>query len=330
MNAIEISHISKSFESKPILNDINLTIRRGEFLTLLGPSGCGKTTLLRILAGLEFPDSGMVETPSATFVNMERQQILPAEQRGLGYVFQDYGLWPHMTVYDNIAFPLVLQKQPKSVIRRQVDEVLERVKLTGHENKLPEKLSGGQKQRVSIARALAASPEIILMDEPLSNLDANLREELGLDIRQLTAQRGITCINVTHDRKEAQLLSDRIALMKEGVIHQLSDPVTLFQRPASRWASEFLNAGNLLDGRLLNRAKGTWLVPRTALILNPSAEQETVQIKVRDCLFLDDRFEVVGELAGQSVCFYSERPFHAQEIIEAALREQELVFMGDE
>lgn len=329
MNAIDIHHISKSFESKPILNDINLTIHRGEFLTLLGPSGCGKTTLLRILAGLEQPDSGSITTPSVQFVDTQKAQFLPAEQRGLGYVFQDYGLWPHMTVYDNIAFPLVLQKQPKATIQQQVKEVLQLVKLSGHEHKLPEKLSGGQKQRVSIARALAASPEIILMDEPLSNLDANLREELGLEIRQLAGQRGITCINVTHDRKEAQLLSDRIALMKEGVIHQLDEPVTLFKRPVSRWASEFLNAGNLLQGESIHRSAGTWLVPRTAFTLVADETQAQAVIRVTDCLFLDDRFEVVGELAGQPICFYSERSYHINEVVYATLCDDELVLIAE-
>ncbi|NAX23303.1 ABC transporter ATP-binding protein [Vibrio sp. V39_P1S14PM300] len=325
MNALKISQISKSFESKRILNDINLDIRQGEFLTLLGPSGCGKTTLLRIIAGLERPDSGSVVTPESVYVDTLNQHQLPVSQRGLGYVFQDYGLWPHMTVYDNIAFPLVLKKQPKHLIQQQVADVLQLVKLSGHETKLPEKLSGGQKQRVSIARALAASPAIILMDEPLSNLDANLREELGLEIRQLTSQRGITCINVTHDRKEAQLLSDRIALMKDGVIHQLSDPVTLFQKPVSRWASEFLNAGNLIDGKLLNRAEGMWLVPRTAFTLVQQPNEAQVAIEVKDCLFLDDRFEVVGELHGNRVCFYSDRPLRANDIVYSALNDAVLV-----
>ncbi|SHO57557.1 ABC transporter ATP-binding protein [Vibrio quintilis] len=325
MNAIEISHISKSFENKTILSDISLTIRPGEFLTLLGPSGCGKTTLLRIIAGLETPDTGRINTLSGPFVDIGQNLHRPVAKRGLGYVFQDYGLWPHMTADENIAFPLRLKKMPKQEIEHRVHEVTELVKLNGHGRKLPEKLSGGQKQRVSIARALAASPEIILLDEPLSNLDANLREELGLEIRQLTSDRGITCVNVTHDRREAQLLSDRIALMKDGCIHQLSDPTTLFQRPQSRWACEFLNAGNLLEGRHLNRRQGLWLVPRTAFHASATPFHGHLEIEVEDCLFLDDRFEIVGTLSGQPVCFYSDQPCRPAQRIYASLAEEALV-----
>ncbi|ADZ92627.1 ABC transporter ATP-binding protein [Marinomonas mediterranea] len=325
MNAIDIRNISKSFEDKTILHDINLTIEKGEFLTLLGPSGCGKTTLLRIIAGLEFPDTGRIQTLSGAFVDRDKEQFLPVAKRGLGYVFQDYGLWPHMSTYENIAFGLKQQKRPVSEIKQRVDEVLELVKLTGHDQKLPEKLSGGQKQRVSIARALAASPQIILLDEPLSNLDANLREELGLEIRQLTGEMGITCVNVTHDRREAQLLSDRIALMKDGYIHQLSNPTELFQKPASRWASEFLNAGNLLDGDLLKRERGEWLVPRTAFNLASDTDENALTMEVEDCLFLDDRFEIVASLNGHRVCLYSGQPYQKKQSIAVSLKDELLV-----
>ncbi|MEL0636436.1 ABC transporter ATP-binding protein [Marinomonas sp. TI.3.20] len=325
MNAIEINNISKSFDDKTVLHDINLTVAKGEFISLLGPSGCGKTTLLRIIAGLELPDTGKIQTPANTFVDRATDEYLPVAKRKLSYVFQDYGLWPHMSVFDNIAFALTLQKMPKADIKKRVNEVLTLVKLVGHDDKLPEQLSGGQKQRVSIARAMAGSPDIMLLDEPLSNLDANLREELGKEIRELTHKQGITCVNVTHDRKEAQLLSDRIALMKDGVIHQLTDPVRLFKQPASKWACEFLDAGNLIEGHMIHRELGEWLVPRTAFKIENDNADTRLSLHVDSCLFLDDRFEIAAWLANEKVFFYSEAPFDVGQNIFASLLEENLV-----
>jgi ABC-type Fe3+/spermidine/putrescine transport system ATPase subunit len=329
MNAIEIANVSKSFADKTVLQDINLTVSKGEFISLLGPSGCGKTTLLRIISGLDIPDTGRISTNNNVFVDRANNDYLPVAKRKLSYVFQDYGLWPHMTVFDNIAFALKLQKMPKADINKRVVEVLGLVKLTGHDNKLPEQLSGGQKQRVSIARAIAGSPDIMLLDEPLSNLDANLREELGKEIRELTHKQGITCVNVTHDRKEAQLLSDRIALMKDGIIHQLTDPVSLFKQPSSTWACEFLNAGNLIDGHLIGRSLGKWLVPRTAFKIENNNADSNLKLQVESCLFLDDRFEIAAWLADQKVFFYSSNPYENGQILSALLLENELVAMTE-
>jgi ABC-type Fe3+/spermidine/putrescine transport system ATPase subunit len=299
MSQLSLRQISKSFGDTPVLKNIELEIERGSFLTLLGPSGCGKTTLLRIIAGLEQADQGRISAGETVFVDTDKKLSLSPQQRRLGFVFQDYGLWPHMTVEDNIAFPLKMLKTPKADIARRVKEVLAAVRLGEHAGKLPEKLSGGQKQRVSIARAIAAKPGLILFDEPLSNLDANLREELGQEIRMLTSKLGLTCINVTHDRREAQILSDQIALMRDGVFHQFGTPETLFRSPLDAWTAGFLDAGNLLPAQSLfgeNRGAGeTILVPRSAFRL-ATTESSGHSARVLNSLFIEDRYEVTAVL----------------------------------
>ncbi len=312
MSQLSIRNISKRFGATAILRDISLDVEAGSILTLLGPSGCGKTTLLRIIAGLETPDSGYIAAGERVFVDSDRSLLLPPQQRRLGFVFQDYGLWPHLSVADNIAFPLKMAKTPKAQIKIRVAEVLEAVRLADHAAKLPEKLSGGQKQRVSIARALAAKPALILFDEPLSNLDANLREELGQEIRQLARQFGQTCVNVTHDRREAQLLSDRIVLMKDGLCHQIGRPEELFRAPVDAWAARFLDAGNILPAQVVPGATPgatQILIPRSAVQLaDGSKEVAGVTAQVLSSLYIDDRYEVVAEVAGHALKLFADRP----------------------
>ncbi|PXF28927.1 ABC transporter ATPase [Pokkaliibacter plantistimulans] len=326
MSQLSIQHLSKAFGHTAILRDINLEVEQGSFLTLLGPSGCGKTTLLRIIAGLEQADQGRIQAGERAFVDCAAGVELPVQQRRLGFVFQDYGLWPHMSVADNVAFPLQMARVRRHDIAVRVREVLTAVRLQQHADKLPEKLSGGQKQRVSIARALAAKPGLILFDEPLSNLDANLREELGQEIRLLSKQLGLTCINVTHDRREAQILSDQIALMKDGLCHQLGAPEQLFRAPVDLWAARFLDAGNILPAAtVMGEPQGTAqqvLVPRGAFRL---AEDAPLQAAVISSLYIEDRYEVTASLDGHLVKVFTHQLLQQGQPIRLAVDHQQVL-----
>jgi len=313
MSYLQIRNISKSFGNTTVLKDISLDIEVGSFTTLLGPSGCGKTTLLRIIAGLESPDHGSITAGDTTFVDVDAGIFTSPRERRLGFVFQDYGLWPHMTVAANVAFPLNMAKWPKSEAVARVAEVLAAVQLSDHADKVPSQLSGGQKQRVSIARALAGKPDLILFDEPLSNLDANLRESLGRDIRLLSKSFGLTCVNVTHDRREAQILSDSIALMQGGVIHQLGSPESLFRAPADTWAADFLDAGNVLPSSLVpgidSAAFSHVLVPRNAFTIAPGPNAVTAS--VLGSIYIEDRYEITADLGGHVIKMFSDNPEQA-------------------
>lgn len=218
-----------------------LEAKPGEFLTLLGPSGCGKTTTLRIIAGFEKPDRGEIYFDD-TIMN-----DVPPYERNIGIVFQDYALFPHMTVYDNISFGLKLRKLPKGEIRRRVLWALELVGLKGFEDRYPEQLSGGQQQRVALARALVIEPQLLLLDEPLSNLDAKIRERLRGEIKRIQKELGITTIYVTHDQEEAMAISDRIAVMSVGKIEQVGDPLDLYYNPKNEFVAQFLGLSNILE-----------------------------------------------------------------------------------
>jgi ABC-type Fe3+/spermidine/putrescine transport system ATPase subunit len=331
VNPLSLHQIKKSFAGSAVLNGIDLDVPAGSFVTLLGPSGCGKTTLLRIIAGLEQPDHGKILSDKRVLLDVANRVNMPAQQRQFGFVFQDYGLWPHMTVAANIAFPLQMARWSKSNIDKRVREVLQAVQLTGHAHKRPEQLSGGQKQRVSIARAIAAKPSVILFDEPLSNLDANLRDELGREIRQLTHQLGLTCINVTHDRREAQLLSDHIALLKDGMVHQQGQPESLFQAPKDMWTAQFLDAGNLLPAHLVCKntpASKPWaLVPRSAWRIDN--QNSILTASVRSCLFIDDRFEIQADVAGHAIKFFSERAYAPEQILPLSVAPESLRFYSN-
>ena len=327
MSHIQIRHLSKSFGDTKVLHDINLDVESGAFVTLLGPSGCGKTTLLRIVAGLETPDEGVITSGDQTFVDTSNGVFTDPQDRKLGFVFQDYGLWPHLSVAGNVAFPLKMAKAPQSEIDRRVREVLTDVQLTEHAAKLPEQLSGGQKQRVAIARALAGKPSLILFDEPLSNLDANLREELGQEIRLLSKQLGLTCLNVTHDRREAQILSDSIALMKDGVFHMFGRPEDLFRAPRDVWSAQFLDAGNILPAGLVlqngRAANAKVLVPRGAFHLAEAVSP--IQAQALNCIFIEDRYEVAADLAGNIIKIFSDRSVAMNDTIHLAVDEDAIL-----
>ena len=237
---IQVLGVGKSFGSFRALKDVSLDIGRGEFLTLLGPSGSGKTTLLMILAGFEPPTSGRLLSAG------EDITAKPAEARAFGMVFQGYALFPHMTVAQNIAFPLQVRKAPREVVARRVAEMVERVGLAGHENKLPAKLSGGQQQRVALARALVFEPSVLLLDEPFSALDKHLRGRMQEEVKRLHQEFGTTFVFVTHDQSEALSLSSRVAIFNHGEVLQVGAPQDVYERPASRFVAEFLGEINLL------------------------------------------------------------------------------------
>ena len=247
MDKLKLRGISKAYGNNLVVDKLNLTLRAGEFVSLLGPSGCGKTTTLRMIAGFVVPTAGTIELDGRQLSS--QYESLPPEKRRMSMIFQSYALWPNMTVEQNVAFGLKMRKVPKDEARKRVAEILDIVHLTPLAKRYPNELSGGQQQRVSLARALVVKPEVMLLDEPLSNLDANLREEMRTEIRKLHNEFGITSIYVTHDQAEAMTTSDRIAIMSEGRIEQIDDPLTLYNRPKTRYVAEFIGRSNILDGK---------------------------------------------------------------------------------
>ena len=241
MSAIDIAGVSRLFGETTALAGVDLTIRDGEFFSLLGPSGCGKTTLLNIVAGFLAPTTGTVRIGGRDIT------ALPPYRRDIGMVFQNYALFPHLSVADNVAYGLSVRKRPAAESRRRVEEVLNLVKLNHLADRMPHQLSGGQQQRVAIARALAVEPQVLLLDEPLSNLDAKLRKEMQSELRSLQRRVGITTVLVTHDQEEALSLSDRIGILGAGHLQQIGSPLELYRRPANRFVAEFVGQANLLE-----------------------------------------------------------------------------------
>ncbi|WP_157813752.1 ABC transporter ATP-binding protein [Sinorhizobium meliloti] len=242
--SVHISHIRKSFGSFDAIRDFTLDVAAGEFVTFLGPSGCGKSTTLKILSGLMPQDSGEIRFGD------RRIDMLPANKRNVGLVFQNYALFPHMTVAENIAFGLRMRGWSGVEKKSRIDELLALVRLEGLAGRRPEQLSGGQQQRVAVARALAFKPDLVLLDEPLSNLDAKLREQVRIDLRDIQRKAGQTTVFVTHDQVEALVMSDRIVLMNGGQIEQIGTPVELYATPATEFGARFVGANNLLKSKL--------------------------------------------------------------------------------
>ena len=248
MAFIEIHNLFKRFKDVVAINRIQLEINKGEMLTLLGPSGCGKTTTLRCIAGLEKPEDGDIVIDGRPMLS---QGFVPPSKRGIGMVFQNYAVWPHMKVFNNIVYGLKLQKIPGQEMREQARQVLELVGLTGLEDRYPAQLSGGQQQRVALARALVTHPKVLLLDEPLSNLDAKLREELRFEIKSLVRRLGITSVYVTHDQAEAMVISDRIAVMDSGNVVQIGNPQEIYKKPANRFVADFIGTMNFISGEVI-------------------------------------------------------------------------------
>lgn len=252
MPKLELRNIAKSYGAAIAVDDINLTIEQGEFVSLLGPSGCGKTTTLRMIAGFIRPTSGTISMGDRLLSSPQTSQ--PPERRGMSMIFQSYAIWPNMTVAENVGFGLKLRKLPSAEIRRQTMEILEVTQMAHLAERYPAELSGGQQQRVALARAIVVKPEVLLLDEPLSNLDANLREEMRFEIRRLHDEFKITTVYVTHDQGEAMVASDRIAVMNKGKIEQIDTPYQLYNKPVSRFVAGFIGRTNLLQASVSGEA----------------------------------------------------------------------------
>jgi ABC-type Fe3+/spermidine/putrescine transport system ATPase subunit len=255
---IRVAGVVKRFGAVVAVDRADLTVADGELFTLLGPSGCGKTTLLRLLAGFYQPDDGEIRFGDR-LVNG-----LPPYERNIGMVFQNYALWPHMTVAQNVSYGLRLRKQRAAEVRARLDQALRKVNLAGFESRYPGQLSGGQQQRVALARALVLEPDILLLDEPLSNLDAKIRVQVRAEIRKLQQELSITTIYVTHDQEEALSMSDRVAVMQDGRVLQVGVPRELYERPRTRFVADFVGTNNLLDGEVVDR-QGDELIVKTSL-----------------------------------------------------------------
>ncbi len=243
---ITVQGLTKRFGPLEVVSGVGFSIEEGEMFTLLGPSGCGKTTLLRLIAGFYAPDAGEVLFDGRVVND------LPPHERGIGMVFQNYALWPHMTVFENAAYGLKLRKLSRTEIAERIRAVLDKVKLTGMEDRYPGQLSGGQQQRVALARALVLNPKILLLDEPLSNLDAKIRIQVRAEIRKLQKELGITTVYVTHDQEEALTLSDRIAVFNKGKVFQIGPPKALYERPENRFVADFIGINNLVEGTIVS------------------------------------------------------------------------------
>jgi iron(III) transport system ATP-binding protein len=259
---IFVTGLSKAFGATTVLDDLSFSVHDKEFLTLLGPSGCGKSTTLMSIAGLQRPDHGRITCGDHTFFDdMSRVHRTP-EERNLGVVFQSYAVWPHMTVFDNVAFPLRVRKLRKSGVRQRVGEVLELVELSTQSGHYPHELSGGQQQRVALARALVYSPAVLLLDEPFSNLDAKLRERTRAWLRALQQSLGLTTIFVTHDQHEALGMSDRVLVMNQGIAQQTATPEDIYRRPANRFVADFVGHCNFIPATVVARGSGAMVTAR--------------------------------------------------------------------
>ena len=277
---VSLKNVEKWFGENHVVKNMNLEIQEGEFLTLLGPSGCGKTTTLRMIAGFEDASSGTIEVQGVRVEEME------PFQRDVNTVFQNYSLFPHMTVFENVAYGPSIKKVPKAQIKKSVSEMLELVQMSGYESRKPDELSGGQKQRVAIARALINQPRVLLLDEPLGALDMKLRRQMQIELKRLQKKLGITFVYVTHDQEEAMTMSDRIAVMSDGLILQIDNPVEIYEKPKSRFVADFIGESNIFEGKIKTMEEG---------ILHAECKQG-------DCLLYGKGFE-----AGEDI-FISVRP----------------------
>jgi iron(III) transport system ATP-binding protein len=258
--ALTLGGVSKQFTGVTALDRVSLAVGEGEMLVLLGPSGCGKTTLLRCIAGLERPDAGQIRIGARLVTAIEQGVFMPPEKREIGMVFQSYAIWPHMTLYDNVAYPLRAMGMRRAAIGPRVLEALKLVRLDGLADRYSSQISGGQQQRVALARSLVGEPKLLLFDEPLSNLDANLRLQMRLEIKELQRRLAFTAVYVTHDQSEAMAIADRIAIMQAGGLRQLGSPRDIYERPADRFVAGFMGTTNFFDGTLAERRGAIALV----------------------------------------------------------------------
>lgn len=274
-NIINIEHLSKSFGDKKVLDDVNLYIRRGEFITFLGPSGCGKTTLLRIIAGFLKPDQGLVRMEGEDITN------IPPHKRKLNTVFQRYALFPHLDVYDNVAFGLKLAKLPGEEIEKRVKKYLKLVSMSDYEDRDVNTLSGGQQQRIAIARALVNRPSVLLLDEPLSALDLKMRKDMQIELKEMHEKLGITFIYVTHDQEEALTLSDTIVVMNEGKIQQIGTPADIYNEPKNEFVADFIGESNILNGTMVRDRRVSFIGHEFDCVDEGFGENTPVDVVIR-------------------------------------------------
>lgn len=311
---ISIKSAVKRYGEKTVLHGINLEIERGQFVALLGPSGCGKTTLLNALSGLVDLDDGEIVIDDR--VLSSKGFTVPPEKRNVGMVFQDFALWPHMNVYDNVAFGLRVRKNARAAIRERVHEVLKVVRMNGFEDHFPHQLSGGQKQRIAIARALAPSPKVLLLDEPLSSLDAKLREEMRWELLSIISQANITAVYVTHDQIEALSMADQIVLLNQGQIEQQGSPTDLYKRPKTEFAAWFLGASNRFEGTVVDRHDDLVKINCGDVVLSARSREAdsthlVAMIRSSDIEVLDPSDTMSSDVAGTFfTALVQQRAFH--------------------
>lgn len=323
MIELSVDNLHLTYGDNPVLKGVSMELKRGEVVSLLGPSGSGKTTLLRVVAGLEKPTAGRITIGNNVVYDGSPRSEIPAEERNLGLVFQSYALWPHKTVFDNVAYPLKLRKVASGEIKQRVQSVLEQLGLGHLGNRHPHQLSGGQQQRVAIGRALVYNPPVILLDEPLSNLDAKLREEARVFLRELIIKLGLSALMVTHDQNEAMAISDRILLLNNGVIEQQGTPQEMYGNPATLFAAEFMGSNNRLHGKVTALEDGrarvegaSWALwgragegvsvgqPATAVIrverlrLDCSPQDNRLELPLLTSMYLGDRWEYLFRTEG--------------------------------
>ncbi len=304
MSKLVLKNIVKSYGAFQAVSDFSLELHKGEFVSLLGPSGCGKTTTLRMIAGFMPPTGGTIELDGQTISSPAG--VVPPEKRRMSMIFQSYAIWPNMTVGENVGFGLEVRKQPRAEIDRRVDKILEVVQMGALKDRYPSELSGGQQQRVALARAIVVEPEILLLDEPLSNLDANLREEMRFEIRRLHDEFKITTVYVTHDQAEAMVTSDRIVVMNRGRIEQIDPPHVLYGRPRSRFVAGFIGRTNFVEGdagfAVPGQEKGTYSLRPQSIGLSlsrPAGSSLAVEAEVTARAYLGEYWDYqVRPLAG--------------------------------
>lgn len=338
MADLTVKDVALRLGDNEILKGVSVAVPAGEVVALLGPSGSGKTTLLRAIAGLETPHSGSIAIGDRVFFDAAREVELPAEERGLGLVFQSYALWPHRTVFDNVAYGLKLRGVSAAEIKTRVDKTLSQIGLGHLGARYPHQLSGGQQQRVAIARALVYEPPVILLDEPLSNLDAKLREEARAWLRTLIVTLGLSAIHVTHDQVEAMAIADRIVLLDAGVVAQEGAPTALYNEPATLFAAEFMGSNDRLDGKLVEnsggratielfgerltgiartkvapggKATGIIRIERVRCTSNPGPNRLKMELKAP--MYLGERWELVFARENLSVRAYASAPLEPGE-----------------
>jgi iron(III) transport system ATP-binding protein len=346
MPEIDVAGLTKTFGEQRALDDVSFTVADGELFTLLGPSGCGKSTTLMSIAGFQTPDGGRIAVGGDPIFDAATRLNLAAERRNLGIVFQSYAVWPHMTVFDNLAFPLKVRKLSRADIGTRVREVLELVDLAPYEERYPHQLSGGQQQRVALGRALVYSPSVLLLDEPFSNLDAKLRERARTWVKDLQSSLGLTTIFVTHDQDEALSMSDRVLVMDGGVVQQVGTPEDVYRRPANRFVAEFVGQVNLITGIVSGYEDSTAIVdagesaralrvrvdeppaPRSAvtvavrpeaLIVDPPADathngSNTLTARVTSVAFLGDHYQYELDAGGLALTAQSARQVGSAEV----------------